>query len=126
MPKDYPRSYRVADQIQRELATLIRQEVKDPGISPLLTIAEVEVSSDLSLATIYFTVLDDKDVQTSSEALNRASGFLRGALAKRLRLRIVPQLRFRYDDSIRVGEQMDVLINAALDADQANKPKDES
>ena len=113
MPREYPRSYRVADQIQRELADIISHELKDPGLGALFTIAEVEVSKDLSIANVYYTLLDAAASEATQSALQRASGFLRGRLGARLRMRSTPQLRFRYDRSIERGEQMDALIDAA-------------
>ena len=124
MAKDYPRSYRVADQIQRELAVIIRDQLKDPGVSSLLTISEVEVSKDLSIATVFFTVLDDDKVESSQQGLTRAAGFLRSSLGKKLSLRIIPELRFRYDHSVTEGPRMDAIINAAVQADLANKKED--
>ncbi len=103
----------MADQIQRELAETIRTELKDPGIPPFFTISEVEVTRDLSIADVHFTVLDDESVEDTLDALARAQGFLRKRLAGRLRLRSTPQLRFHHDRSIQEGERMDKLIEAA-------------
>ena len=118
--KDYPRSYRLADQIQRELSTLIRTEVKDPGVSPLLTISAVDVSRDLSLAKIYITVLDENQRESSMAALSRAGGYLRSQLASRLSTRSVPQLKFHYDESVERGEHLSGLIAAAVKSDANN------
>lgn len=120
MSKDFPRSYRVADQIQHELSSLVRNQVKDPGMSPLLTISAVDVSRDLSVAKIYITVLGDEQRESSMAALARASGYLRSQLASRMSLRSVPQLRFYYDESIEQGEHLSGLIDAAVQSDQSN------
>ncbi|MBN1379733.1 MAG: 30S ribosome-binding factor RbfA [Gammaproteobacteria bacterium] len=117
MPKDYPRHQRVGDQIQRELAELIRTEIKDPRLSPMVTVAEVRVSSDLSQARIFITVLDDKGKQTV-EALNHAEGFLRSQLGKKMRLRIVPHLHFVYDTTAESGERLSSLIDQAVASDR--------
>jgi ribosome-binding factor A len=111
---DYPRSHRVADFIQRELSVLIRGELKDPRLSPMLTIASVEVSRDLSVARVYYSVLDAEDRQATQEALASASGFLRKQLARRMQIRSVPQLRFHYDDSAEHGARMSALIADAV------------
>ncbi len=100
MAKEYPRSYRVADQIQQELAVLIRDELKDPRVSSLLTISSVDVSRDLSIAKVYFTLMDSSGREDTLEALTSGSGFLRRCLGRRMSLRVVPQLRFHYDSSI--------------------------
>jgi len=90
VPNDYPRSHRVADFIQRELSGLIRTELKDPRISPMLTIASVEVSRDLSVAKVYFSLFDPEERQETQEALGRASGFLRRQLARQMNTRNDP------------------------------------
>ena len=132
-----PRVQRVADQIQRELATLIQLEVKDPRIG-MVSITGVNVSRDLAYAKIFVTVLntlsdegevndstlsepgelDKLEIEENLEALKKASGFLRTMLAKRLRIRSVPKLEFRYDGSIERGQQLSSLIDDALAADR--------
>lgn len=114
MPNDYPRSHRVADFIQRELSGLIRSELKDPRISPMLTIASVEVSRDLSVAKVYFSLFDPDERKETQDALTHASGFLRRQLAKQMNTRSVPQLRFHYDDSAEKGAYMSALIADAV------------
>lgn len=119
MPKDYPRHQRVGDQIQRELAQLIRTEVKDPRLSTMLTVAEVRVSPDLSQARIFISVLgDDADGEQTVAVLNGASGFLRKQLGRLLRLRVIPQLRFVYDTTAEDGERLSSLIDQAVASDR--------
>jgi len=128
---------RVADQIQRELASLIQMEVNDPRVG-MVSVTGVEVSRDLAHAKVFVTVLntltDDSGVNDSTlsepgdldkleieenvKALNKAAGFLRSLLAKRLSIRSVPKLRFYYDGSIQRGQQLSSLIDSALAADQ--------
>jgi ribosome-binding factor A len=117
MPKDYPRSERLASQIQRELATLIRRELKDPGLS-MASILEVEVSKDLAHARVYFSVLDPADAPACIEALDRASGLLQREIGQRLKTRITPRLTFVYDDTDVRGREMADLIDAALASDK--------
>ncbi|MGM0563771.1 MAG: 30S ribosome-binding factor RbfA [Pseudomonadota bacterium] len=117
MAKDYPRSYRVADQIQKDLAGLIRTEVKDPRLSGFVTIEEVRVSRDLSQAKVYISTLDDKS-EESAEILNHAAGFLRTCLGKRLRLRVVPQIKFIYDATQEEAQRIGGLISEAIASDQ--------
>ncbi len=133
MTSDYPRSHRVADFIQREIAGLIRTEIKDPRISPMLTIASVEVSRDLSVAKVYFSLFDPEERKETQAALERASGFLRRQLARQMNTRSVPILRFYYDDSAERGAHMSAVIADAVasnttavddvtDGDDAQKP----
>lgn len=118
MNRDYKRSDRVADQIQRELAELIRTEVKDPRVSSLTTVSHVDVTRDLSLAKVYVSVLDESAREGTVEALSRAAGFLRKQLAARLRLRAVPEVRFAYDEALDRGNRLDDLISDAVRSDR--------
>ena len=115
MPRDFPRSRRIAEQIQRELAELLRLELKDPRVSGLVTITEVEVSHDQSHAKVFFTLLGDaRKIDETTEGLRRAAGFLRSQLAQRMKLRTVPQLDFRYDASVERGVKLSRLIDEAV------------
>jgi ribosome-binding factor A len=115
MPKDFPRSRRIADQIQRELADLIRVELKDPRVPQLVTITGVEVSPDQSHAKVFFTVLgDERKIDDAAAGLKRAGGFLRTQLGHRMKLRVVPQLDFKYDTSVERGVRLSHLIDEAV------------
>ncbi len=114
MPKDFSRGRRIADQIQRELSDIIRLEIKDPRVS-LVTVTDVEVSQDNAHAKVFFTVLGEPAQQEAAErALAHAAGFVRSALAKRIKLRTVPQLHFHYDVSIERGMRLSRLIDEAV------------
>ncbi len=118
MPKDYPRSERIASQIQRELAALVQHSVKDPRLSSP-SILEVQVSKDLSQAKVYFSVLHSDDAPQSLTALNHASGFLQREIGKVLKARITPKLKFIYDDSNIRGRNLSDLIDSAVAQDQS-------
>lgn len=121
MPKDYPRGRRIADQIQRELSEIIRLELKDPRVD-LITITDVEVTQDNSHAKIFFTALGEPVQQeVAAKALEHAAGFLRSTLAKRIKLRTVPQLHFHYDVSVERGMRLSRLIDEANAGDSAEK-----
>jgi ribosome-binding factor A len=124
MPKDYPRSHRIGDFIQRELADLIRSEVKDPRLSPLITVAEVRVNADLSHAKVYISALDQRG-PASVEILNHLSGFLRSHLLRRMRTRVIPHLQFVHDDTAEKGAQLSALIEAAVREDR-DKHRDDA
>lgn len=114
------RTQRIGDQIQRELASLIRQELKDPRLG-MVTVSNVKVSPDMGYADIYVTVmgsnLDDKPDE-SIAVLNAAAGFLRGEVGRAIRTRVTPRLRFHYDEVVARGNRMAVLINDAVREDQ--------
>lgn len=114
MTKNASRTGRLADQIQRELAELIRGELKDPRVE-LVTITGVELSGDYHHAKIFFTTLRGEEaVAPALDGLRHAGGFLRSRLAKVLRTRTVPELHFLYDESIERGVRLSRLIEQAV------------
>jgi len=115
MAKDYARTDRIAEQIQRELAQLIRLEVKDPRVTKV-TITGVEVTKDYSHAKVFYTTLDGASKQLQ-EGLDRTSGFLRSQLAHAMKLRVIPLLHFVYDASIERGTHLSQLIDQAVASD---------
>ena len=120
MAKNPSRLGRIGDQIQKDLAELIRTEVKDPRIG-MITITGVEVSSDYHHAKVFFTTLGGSEaVAKAADGLHHASGFLRFQLAKGLKLRLVPELHFIYDESVERGIRLSNLIDDAI----ASQPED--
>jgi len=118
MKKFSQRAQRVGDQIQRELAQILREEVKDPRVGPI-TVTAVEVSADLAHAKIFFSQLSGREhAKEAVEALQHTAGYLRSELSHRLRLYSVPQLHFVYDESIEAGMQLAKLIDDAVASDR--------
>jgi ribosome-binding factor A len=112
------RTHRVAEQIQHELADLLRTEVKDPRVG-MVTVTHVDVSADMSHAKVHFTVLAGRQHgKDAVAALKRTAGFLRSQLARRLELFTVPQLSFVYDESIESGMELSRLIDEAVAEDR--------
>lgn len=123
MPKEYSRTERIEDLLQRELAMLIQQEMQDPRLN-LITVTAVKVSRDLAHAKVYFTQLSENpDTVGIAKTLNKAANHLRYLLAQTTKMRIVPALKFFYDDSIATATHLTTLINTAVNADQ-KKQKD--
>jgi ribosome-binding factor A len=115
--REFHRSQRVGEQIQRLLAELIRREVKDPRVG-LVTVTAVEVSRDLTHAKVFFLPFDQqRPVEEVGAALASAAGFLRIHLKKQLGMRSVPELRFLPDESIERAVRLSALINAAVKSD---------
>lgn len=112
----FSRTDRIAQQIQRELAELVRLELSDPRVR-LLTITDVEVARDHSHAKVFFTRLDGKHDE-ARQGLEHAAGFLRRQLAHSLKLRIMPQLHFVYDASVERGSRLSQLIDQAVAGDK--------
>lgn len=124
MAREFSRTRRIGEQIQRELAQLIQQELQDPRLG-MVTVSAVEVSRDLANAKVFITVLGEgADVQASLKVLNKAAGFLRHELGRRLILRSLPALRFVYDASLERGNRLSSLIDRAMAEDKKNTPKD--
>ncbi|HEY6642939.1 30S ribosome-binding factor RbfA [Povalibacter sp.] len=111
----FPRHRRVGQQIQRALSDLIRREIRDPRLG-MVTLTEVRVTSDLSYATIYYSVLNAKP-EEAHEVLQSVAEILRGPLGRALQLRHAPELRFVPDELIEGGARLSALINKAVSQD---------
>ena len=102
----------------RTLNELLRFETKDPRLK-LVSLTSVELARDLSVARVYFSLLDPNgDPAPVREGLERASGFLRGRLGREIKIRHVPELRFKHDDSAAEAQRISSLIDSALESDQ--------
>ena len=136
MSEQSQRQQRVADLVQRELAVLIQLEVNDPRVG-MVSVTGVDISRDLAYADVYVTVLnsgagegderigaepagelDKLEIEENLKALNKAAGYLRSLLARRLKLRTTPKLKFHYDGTISRGNKLSSLIDQALEADR--------
>ncbi|AMO36777.1 30S ribosome-binding factor RbfA [Thauera humireducens] len=119
MPKEYSRSQRVVEQIRRELAELIRLEVKDPRVG-FITLTDVEITPDYARAKVFFTSMTgEADVPEILQGLRRASGFLRRELGRRIRIHTIPELHFHYDRSVEEGSRLSRLIDDVVREDEA-------
>jgi ribosome-binding factor A len=119
MPKEFLRGQRVAEQIRRELAELIRHEVKDPRVS-FVSLTDVELAPDYAHAKIFFTAMRGTDNATEIlEGLRCASGFLRRELGKKIRIHTLPELHFHYDRSVEEGSRLSQLIDQTVREDEA-------
>jgi ribosome-binding factor A len=123
MKRTSPRTHRVAEQLQHELADLLRTQVKDPRVG-MVTVTAVDVSADMAHAKVYFTTLSGiAHSKDAVAALARTAGFLRSQLSQRLALFTVPQLHFVYDDSIESGMRLSKLIDEAVADDRKHPPE---
>ena len=120
MPREFSRTRRLAEQIQRELAQLIQREVKDPRLG-MVTVSAVEVARDLSHAKVYVTLLGGSEhAPEALGILHKASGYLRHLLAQRVTMRTTPELHFVYDASVERGMRLTELIDDAVAADRSH------
>ncbi|KIH76799.1 ribosome-binding factor A [Geoalkalibacter ferrihydriticus] len=124
---EFQRSHRVGDQIHKEISVLLVKGLKDPRIG-FVTITSVEVTPDLHLARVFFTVMGDEKARRESEAgLKSSTPFIRRELGKRLRMRYTPDLLFCYDTSVDYGNRIDKLLQDIQDEqqdDQGDSGKD--
>lgn len=122
-PRGFQRSERVAEQVRRDLADLIRSELKDPRVG-MISLTEVELTPDYAHAKVYFTTLNVEHLDDIQRGLKRAAGFLRRELGRRIHIHTLPELHFVYDASLERGMNLSQLI------DQANavsaEPDDET
>jgi ribosome-binding factor A len=114
MPKGPARSLRVADQIQREMADIVRTELKDPRVA-MITLTGVEVTADYAHAKVFYTLMGtDAERADTESGLKQAAGFLRSQLARRIKIHSIPQLHFVYDASVERGFALSKLIDEAV------------
>ena len=123
MPREFSRSQRMAEQIRRDLAEIVRDELKDPRMG-FLSFSAVKLSRDLGNAVIYCSVMEEEKQAETLETLNRATGFLRSKLAGRMRSRTVPILKFINDESMTRGAAMETLIRKAINQDESKSADD--
>jgi len=120
MAKEFGRPQRVAQELQKEIAMIIQREIKDPRVGMMVTVSGVEVSRDLAYAKVFVTFLNDEDadsVKAGVKVLQDASGYIRSLLGKAMRLRIVPELTFFYDNSLVEGMRMSNLVTNVVKND---------
>jgi ribosome-binding factor A len=110
------RTQRVGDQILKEISNLLLMKVKDPRLQGA-TVTEVSMSKDLRHAYVYYSILgEDEQKNQAQEGFESARGFIRREIGERLRLRYVPDIQFRYDESLEYGQKMERLL-AKLDVE---------
>ncbi|HKN05120.1 30S ribosome-binding factor RbfA [Buttiauxella gaviniae] len=127
MAKEFGRPQRVSQELQKEIAIILQREIKDPRLGMMTTVSGVEVSRDLAYAKVFVTFLNDKDeaaVKEGIKVLQDASGYIRSLLGKAMRLRIVPELTFFYDNSLVEGMRMSNLVSNVIRNDDERRVND--
>jgi len=125
MAREFSRSRRVAQQLQKELAMIVMREIKAKEFG-MITINEVDLSRDLSYAKVYFTLLNDEPelVKKAVELLNETAPYIRSLMGSKMQLRIVPELRFYYDKSLSEGIRMASMVTKAVRDDKEKSNND--
>lgn len=127
MRKNSIKNVRINSEVQRALSELIRMGVKDPRVSSLTSVTDVEVAPDLKTAKVFVSVLgDEKKQKDTLEGLKSAMPYLRSRLAKSINLRNTPELRFHLDTSIEYGMHMSALINQVKAKDKAEDSEEDN
>ncbi|ESP94940.1 MULTISPECIES: 30S ribosome-binding factor RbfA [Pseudoalteromonas] len=124
--REFSRTDRVAQQIQKEIAVILQREIKDPRLG-MVTVSAVEVSRDLSYAKIFVTVLNsksDEDTKQNLAIMNDATGYIRSILGKRIRARIMPELKFVLDNSLMEGMRISNLVDEVIRSDKEKRGED--
>lgn len=126
MSKEFSRTQRVSGQLQKELALILQREVRDSRIG-MVTISDVEVSRDLAYAKVFVTFLcvGDQTPESSLAALKEHEVAIRMTLGKRIRLRLTPEVRFVYDDTLVEGMRLSNLVSEVVSQDKARSKNDE-
>lgn len=121
--KEFSRVDRLSQQMKKEMAVILQREIKDPRLHTMITVSDVEVSRDLSHAKVFVTFLgmDDSKVEDNLKILNDASGFIRSLIGKRIQTRIVPQIRFAFDQSLNEGIRMANLVDTVRKDDERKR-----
>ena len=125
MRKNSIKNTRINGEVQKELSTIIRNEVKDPRIHPMTSVMAVEVAPDLKTCKAFISVLGNEEAQENTMAgLKSAVGYVRRQLAKELNLRNTPEITFVLDQSIEYGVNMSKMIDDVVSKDGASEEKD--
>ncbi|EAR57133.1 ribosome-binding factor A [Photobacterium sp. SKA34] len=126
MAKEFSRTQRVAQQLQKELAVILQREIKDPAIA-MTTISSVDVSRDMNYAKIYVTFfpIGEQTAEGSLAALREMAPYIRSLLGKEIRLRVTPELNFIFDQSLTEGMRISNLVSKAVRDDEDRRDEDE-
>ena len=121
MNKNSNRLGRIDEELKKEISNIISYDLKNPNITGLISVTKAKITPDLKYAQIYVSILNSKNTKETLAALKKSSGFVRTEVAKRINLRITPEIIFVLDDSIEYGERIDKILKKIL----PERPKDE-
>lgn len=110
MPKNENRLNRIDEELKKEISHIITFELKNPSVTGLISVTKAKITPDLKYAKIYVSILNSKNIKQTMEALNKSAGFIRTQIAKKINLRITPELTFVFDDSMEYGAKIDSII----------------
>lgn len=110
MPKNNTRLNRIDEELRKEISNIISFEIKNPDATGLISVTKVKITPDLKYAKVYISMLNSKNKEKTLEALKKSSGYIRSEIAKRINLRITPELVFEEDNSMEYGMKIDSIL----------------
>ncbi len=110
MPKNENRLNRINEELKKEISQIISFELKNPDATGLISVTKVKITPDLKYAKVYVSLLNSKNEEKTIDALKNSSGYIRSLIAKRINLRITPELVFEKDDSMEYGMKIDSIL----------------
>ncbi len=110
MPKNENRLNRIDEELKKELSQIISYELKNPEVTGMISVTRVKITPDLKYAKVYVSILNSKNDEKTIEGLKKSAGFMRSQIAKRINLRITPELVFEKDDSMEYGMKIEAIL----------------
>ena len=126
MSKDNTRLNRINEELKKEISHVITFELKNTNITGLISVTKVKITPDLRFARVYVSLLNSKSKTKTMAGLQNAVGYIRGQIAKKINLRVTPDLQFELDESMEYGEKMDKIISDAIKKDKEIKEKNKN
>ena len=114
MNKNSNRLGRIDEELKKEISNIINYDLKNPNITGLISVTKAKITPDLRYAQVYVSILNSKNTKETLATLKKSSGFVRSEVAKRINLRITPEIIFVLDDSMEYGERIDKIIKEIL------------
>lgn len=123
MPKNNNRFERINEELKKEISNIINYELNNPNVTGLISVTKAKITPDLKYAKVYVSILNSKNIKETLAGLKKSSGYIRSEIAKRINLRITPELIFELDDSIEYGAKIDSILKDII---KDIKPEDNS
>ena len=123
MPNNNNRLGRIDEEFRKEISNIISYDLKNPNITGLISVTKVKVTPDLKFAKVYISMLNSKNVKETLAGLKKSAGFIRSELAKKINLRLTPEIIFELDDSMEYGAKIDTILKDIM---KDVKPQEES
>jgi len=121
MQKNENRFNRIDEELKKEISQIINYELKNPNVTGLISVTKAHVTKDLKYAKVYVSILNSKNIKETLAGLKKSAGYIRSEIARRINLRVTPELIFELDDSIEYGAKIDTILKEII---KDVKPKD--